>query len=350
MTSSDGGLQSCRRQDNRNSGGGGGQNLPIIMATGCRMPRSPSRDKDFASCAASRTSTGAHQQQQQPFATTAVVLNRVTSSYPEAFFKRMSQDITNSVWFEEENDLIKSCGALQSALGLSKSFSTSDIADATSMDTGCWLADTEDVRMPHSASELAINKLRINSDVLLMATNMQGRLGNTSRSLSTCVVVGDMASTSQLPSPSRYSSSLHNSYASSAFSPTDLVRSVNKKVRQNYIQRRLLITYKTLERLSLSEFNLDKSSSGGGADHVPDQLQLSDRNDATGAAIAAASGSNKYLSVPRTGKPLCPDDIAVCTDTIKRYQPKAFTRYDRNMFIVNWLDNIDPQNTTAEDQ
>lgn len=153
--------------------------------------------------------------------------NKIIISF---FWNRMSQDITNSVWFEEENDLIKSCGALQSALGLSKSFSTSDIADATSMDTGCWLADIEDIRMPHSASELAINKLRINSDVLLMATNMQGRLGNTSRSLSTCVVVGDMASTSQLPSPSRYSSSLHNSYASPAFSPTDLVRSVNKKV------------------------------------------------------------------------------------------------------------------------
>ncbi|KAE9533543.1 hypothetical protein AGLY_009181 [Aphis glycines] len=506
MTSSDGGLQSCRRQDNRSGGAGvAGQNLPIIMATGCRMPRSPSRDKELSSRTAA--AAAAHQQQ-QPFATTAVVLNRVTSSYPEAFFKselavewkanskawmtthimtdwlqrldqqmktenrkvlfeplemenevnenelielmellplpryddfaiidsnlptecssddiaiilndiqtelnpvevddeeqaknqlenseiktfenysealeqlirlkefylnkgdekgfsnmseliihheleitrsKMSQDITNSVWFEEENDLIKSCGALQSALGLSKSFSTSDIADATNMDTGCWLADADDVRMPHSASELAINKLRINSDVLLMATTMQGRLGNTSRSLSTCVVVGDMASTSQLPSPSRYSSSLHNSYAPSAFSPTDLVRSVNKKVRQNYIQRRLLITYKTLERLSLSEFNLDKSS---GADRVPDQPQLSDRNDATTATAAASSG--KYLSVPKTGgKPLCQDDIAVCTDTIKRYQPKAFTRYDRNMFIVNWLDNIDPQHTAAEDQ
>lgn len=117
------------------------------------------------------------------------------------------------------------------------------------------------------------------------------------------------------------------------------------QVRQNYIQRRLLITYKTLERLSLSEFNLDKNS-GGGADHVPNQLQFLGRNNATGAT----TGSSKYLSVPRTGKPLCPDDIAVCTDTIKRYQPKAFTRYDRNMFIVNWLDNIDPQNTTAEDQ
>lgn len=146
------------------------------------------------------------------------------------FQYRMSQDITNSAWFEEENDLIKSCGALQSALGLSKSFSTSDIADVTNLDSDYWPTDNEDIRLPHSASELAINKLRINSDVLLMATTMQGRLGNASRSLSTCVVVGDMASTSQLPSPSRYSSSLQNNCAPSAFSSTDLVRSVNKKV------------------------------------------------------------------------------------------------------------------------
>jgi len=145
----------------------------------------------------------------------------------------MSQDITNSEWFEEENDLIKSCGALQSALGLSKSFSTSDIADVTNLDSDYWPADNEEIHMPRSASELAINRLRINSDVLLMATTMHGRLGNASRSLSTCVVVGDMASTSQLPSPSRCSSSLQNNCAPSAFSSTELVRSVNKKVYSN---------------------------------------------------------------------------------------------------------------------
>lgn len=143
----------------------------------------------------------------------------------------MSQDITNSAWFEEENDLIKSCGALQSALGLSKSFSTSDIADVTNTQySDYWPADNEDIHMPRSASELAISKLRINSDVLLMPTAMHGRLGDASRSLSTCVVVGDMASSSQLPSPNRYSSSLQNHCASSTFDSTDLVRSVNKKV------------------------------------------------------------------------------------------------------------------------
>lgn len=37
-------------------------------------------------------------------------------------------DIPEILWFEEENDLIKSCAALSSALGFQKSFSTSDIS------------------------------------------------------------------------------------------------------------------------------------------------------------------------------------------------------------------------------
>lgn len=125
-----------------------------------------------------------------------------------------------------------------------------------------------------------------------------------------------------------------------------LVRACCPQVRQNYIQRRLLVTYKTLERLSQSEFNLDKTCGDGAM--AAGQIMASDRG---GVGGTDATGPGKYLSVPRPGgKPLCPDDIAVCTDTIKRYQPKAFTRYDRNMFIVNWLDNIDPQNTATEDQ
>lgn len=93
-SSSDGGPSSSSCHQHRVSGPQddrvvGGQNLPVIMATGCRMPRSPSRDKDFVTCARTVTATAAAQhQQQQPFATTAVVLNRVSSSYPEAFFKR----------------------------------------------------------------------------------------------------------------------------------------------------------------------------------------------------------------------------------------------------------------------
>lgn len=71
------------------SSDGGQQGLPVIMATGCRMPRSPSRDKDFATCV--RTGGGGGGGgggQQQPFGAAAVVLSRVSGSYPETFIKR----------------------------------------------------------------------------------------------------------------------------------------------------------------------------------------------------------------------------------------------------------------------
>ena len=44
--------------------------------------------------------------------------------------------------------------------------------------------------------------------------------------------------------------------ASPSFTPADLVRSVNKRIRQTYLKKRLLTTYKALERMG---FNLDKS-------------------------------------------------------------------------------------------
>lgn len=43
-------------------------------------------------------------------------------------------DIPEILWFEEENELIRSCAALSSALGLQKSFSTSDISQLPSPD------------------------------------------------------------------------------------------------------------------------------------------------------------------------------------------------------------------------
>lgn len=74
----------------------------------------------------------------------------------------------------------------------------------------------------------------------------QARLDHTSRSCSTWVAVGDIASTSQLPSPhgggaggsTNQPSSMLHQHRHIPFTAADLVRSVNKKVRQNYIRRR----------------------------------------------------------------------------------------------------------------
>ena len=42
------------------------------------------------------------------------------------------------------------------------------------------------------------------------------------------------------------------------FTPADLVRSVNKRIRQSYLRKRLLTSYKALERMSVSGINIEK--------------------------------------------------------------------------------------------
>lgn len=177
-------------------------------------------------------------------------------------------DIPEILWFEEENELIRSCGVLSSALGLRKSFSTSDVSQLPSPDaTGAGGLRT-------AVSALALDTIQRNTLLLEHA-----RLDHASRSCSTWVAVGEpVASTSQLPSPhggtaqeqqqqlsqpQQQSSSNTQSVPQLPpqppapppppvpFTGADLVRSVNKKVRQNYIRRRfvenfffLLFTFK----------------------------------------------------------------------------------------------------------
>lgn len=169
-------------------------------------------------------------------------------------------DIPEILWFEEENELIRSCGVLSSALGLRKSFSTSDVSQLPSPDA----AGAGGLRTAVSA--LALDTAQRNT--LLME---HARLDHASRSCSTWVAVGEpVASTSQLPSPhggaaqeqpQQQSQQLQSQQSSSnaqsvpqlppqppapppppvPFTGADLVRSVNKKVRQNYIRRRLVV-------------------------------------------------------------------------------------------------------------
>ena len=159
-------------------------------------------------------------------------------------------DIPEILWFEEETELIRSCGALSSALGLQKSFSTSDVSQLPSPEAVAGLSG-RGLRSAVSSHGLDL----AHRDSMLLE---QARLDHASRSCSTWVAVGDMASTSQLPSPhggtttSLAQPSLQLQSASAAtclanppvvpFTAADLVRSVNKKVRQNYIRRRLVYT------------------------------------------------------------------------------------------------------------
>lgn len=117
--------------------------------------------------------------------------------------------------------------------------------------------------MRHAISEMALNSIQRCGYML------DARLDHTSRSCSTWVAVGDVAS--QLPSPhggpALSASKCNLTYPTKvtsetspqpSFTTADLIRSVNKKVRENYIRGRLLTTYRAIERLSQSEFNLDQ--------------------------------------------------------------------------------------------
>lgn len=134
------------------------------------------------------------------------------------------------VWFEESNDMIRGMAALSSAVGLSKSFSTSDITDLLTNDED----NAENGFLPvkrNAISELAISASQHSGYLFEQSV----KLDNASRSCSTWVAVGDIPSTSQLPSPhgGAVPSAVLTSNTPScgpSFTPADLIRSVNKKV------------------------------------------------------------------------------------------------------------------------
>lgn len=126
--------------------------------------------------------------------------------------------------------MIRGMAALSSAVGLSKSFSTSDVTDLPNNDDD--LAENGFLPLRRSAiSEFAISASQHSGFLFEQSV----KLNNASRSCSTWVAVGDMPSTSQLPSPhgGAVPSAVLTSNTPSCgptFTPADLIRSVNKKV------------------------------------------------------------------------------------------------------------------------
>ncbi|KAL1461722.1 hypothetical protein WDU94_013594 [Cyamophila willieti] len=243
-------------------------------------------------------------------------------------------DIPEVQWFEEENEVIRSCAALSTALGIQKSFSTSDISQLERVDQGLGRA---------AISELALSAVQRSGYLL-----EHHRLEHASRSCSTWVAVGDVSTTSQLPSP--HGSSVVNAPQPPSFTPADLIKSVNKKVRQTYIRRRLLNTYMALERLSQSEFNLDRlevqakaaSLSLAGAVASPsggDANLLTVPGTCATAGSSLHSNNNKYLKnitmkgIPKIGN--------LSEKDIDRERGVPLSKYDRNMMIFNWLHTLD---------
>lgn len=158
--------------------------------------------------------------------------------------------------------MIRSCAALSSALGLQRSFSTSDIAQlpdqsaqadalvlglSTSSQAGGAGAapGAGDGESPPLSARPSVSEPALNSLQRLGFLMDQHQLNRTSRSCSTWVAVGDLVSNSQLPSPHgghslappaapTLAAPAANVPATPSFTPADLIRSVNKKVGTLY--------------------------------------------------------------------------------------------------------------------
>ncbi|KAL0808342.1 hypothetical protein ABMA28_012828 [Loxostege sticticalis] len=189
-------------------------------------------------------------------------------------------------------ELLAGCAALCAQLGLRRSFSAGDVASAA--------RHQQPIRCA-------------TSEVGLCAALEALTLSAASRSCSTWVAVGG----SQLPSPQRAQPA-----------PPRLQHQDNKKVRQNYIKRRLLTTYRALERMSQSDFNLDRLEA------------------AAVSAVAACVGPGPTtLAVPskRQDKFVHPEaaHLALTAADLERERGRPLSKYERNMMIFNWLHTLD---------
>ncbi|XP_034948109.1 uncharacterized protein [Chelonus insularis] len=284
-----------------------------------RMLRSPSHESvttDLSLFTVSSIASDTKSNNRQPFKSfsDAQLAIREPSPNPDTRINQGQRpaDIPESLWFEDETELIRSCGALSSALGLQKSFSTSDVFQLSSPEAS----------FPQTVRS-AVSVLALDSADRHGLLLEQTRLDHASRTCSTWVAVGDIASTSQLPSP-------HGGTTHQTPSSADLVRSVNKKIRQNYIQRRLLTTYRALERLSQSEFNLDRLEAAASAAQT------------TPGATLVVPGTVPNIAGPSIVGHKAKDHLLTVRD-VERERGKQLTKYERNMMIFNWLHNVDDE-------
>lgn len=294
-------------------------------------------------------------------------------------------NIPELFWLEEDgNHLLKSCAKLSDAVGIPKSFSTSDISVAVNE------KPAEHLRT--FVSELALCSFQRCGFLV----DYPNRLEQNSRSCSTWVAVGELASQSQLPSPhgthsinslqfsnnalSASNVPMMQGQAPAAFSSVDLIRNINKKVRKNYIRRKILMTYRALERMSQSEFNLDRlvaaaneqleekkrGSNRRGASPGPTELVVPNLN-----ALVVTEETKKAEESVKTSaiepKPSCSATLQVAaaeaTEQQKQQQQRSLklahglnknmtmcdielergrslSKYERNMMIFNWLHSL----------
>ncbi|XP_050559729.1 uncharacterized protein LOC118278383 [Spodoptera frugiperda] len=214
---------------------------------------------------------------------------RVASPNPDSKSLKRPSSSSLPLAADQCRELLAGCAALCAQLGLRRSFSAADVA----------------------SREPCLPLRSATSEVGLSAALEALTMSAASRSCSTWVAVGG----SQLPSPQR----------SQLVQPQRCLLSDNKKVRQSYIKRRLLTTYRALERMSQSDFNLDRLEAA--------------------AALAAGGAGGVSLPVPtqRHTRIVHPEAaaLALTAADLERERGRPLSKYERNMMIFNWLHTLD---------
>jgi hypothetical protein len=126
------------------------------------------------------------------------------------------------------------------------------------------------------------------------------------------------------------------------------------KVRQNYIRRRLLTTYKALERLSQSEFNLDRlevtPSAATASVNTECAQNASPNSGPVRLTVPGSSPSAKANPPPpnstnaavlRAAKQRASKNLPLTIRDVERERGKPLSKYERNMMIFNWLHTLD---------
>lgn len=123
------------------------------------------------------------------------------------------------------------------------------------------------------------------------------------------------------------------------------------QVRQNYIKRRLLTSYKALERLSQSEFNLDRLEVAPST--AAASVNTEHQTNSSGSAFLTVPGSSpvpqKLILLPnstnaailRVVKERASQNLPLTIRDVERERGKPLSKYERNMMIFNWLHTLD---------
>ena len=244
----------------------------------------------------------------------------------------------NEILFEEESEVIKSCFEISAALGLMKSFSTSDI---------CSLNDISDqsAALRQSSSEVVL----LGSVSRVELPNLR-RLDYTSRSCSTWVNLGDpVLSTSQLPSPQAQSGKQMDS---PTITSIDFIKSINKKVRQMYLRRRL----KAIGRLYNScQINANQTKPMASNEPSLDTTKASNKsapNVVLKDCPHLSHSSLKQVCTPFDLADLCfrsaKRTLSLTAKDIDRDKGKPLSKYERNIMIFNWLQNVDEEELSEQ--